>query len=165
MQKNRPQGQEGHGLSFGLKTLGMQTPSPWSRKPGPHSASRHGSRGLETRPGHSQPPPRPADQRGSHLPLPGPSQPSLLSLSEGLSAAAPLITRSFSRAHFGAASQNPPTEAGDRRDLGWIPGRRRSPGGGHGNPPRYSCRENPMDRGAWWATVHGVTESDMTEAT
>ena len=35
----------------------------------------------------------------------------------------------------------------------------RSPGGGHGNPLQYSCRENPMDRGAWWATVHGVTKS------
>ena len=35
----------------------------------------------------------------------------------------------------------------------------RSPGGGHGNPLQYSCLENPMDRGAWWATVHGVTKS------
>ena len=40
----------------------------------------------------------------------------------------------------------------------------RSPGGGHGNPLQYSCLQNPMDRGAWWAIVHGVTkESDMTE--
>ena len=38
-----------------------------------------------------------------------------------------------------------------------------SPGGGNGNPLQYSCLENPMDRGAWWAIVHGVTESDMTE--
>ena len=37
------------------------------------------------------------------------------------------------------------------------------PGGGHGNPLRYSCLENPMNRGAWWATVHGVTESDTAE--
>ena len=43
--------------------------------------------------------------------------------------------------------------------MGWIPGSRRSPGGGHGNPLQYSCLENPMDRGAWWATIHGVTKS------
>ena len=43
--------------------------------------------------------------------------------------------------------------------LGSIPGLGRSPGGGHGNPLQYSCLENPMDRGAWWATVHGVTKS------
>jgi len=41
----------------------------------------------------------------------------------------------------------------------------RSWGGGHGNPLQYSCLEHPMDRGAWWATVRGVTELDMTEAT
>ena len=44
-------------------------------------------------------------------------------------------------------------------DLGSIPGSGRPPGGGHGNPLQYSCLENPTDRGAWWATVHGVTES------
>ena len=44
-------------------------------------------------------------------------------------------------------------------DLSSIPGSGRSPGGGKGNPLQYSCLENPMDRGAWWATVHGVTES------
>ena len=43
-------------------------------------------------------------------------------------------------------------------DLGSIPGLGRSPGGGHGNPLQYSCLENPMDRGAWRATVCGVTE-------
>ena len=47
-------------------------------------------------------------------------------------------------------------------DVGSIPGSGRSPGGGHGNPFQYSCLENPMDRGAWWATVHGVAESDWT---
>ena len=44
-------------------------------------------------------------------------------------------------------------------DLGLIPGSGRSPGGGHGNPLQYSCLENLMDRGAWWATVHGVTKN------
>ena len=48
-------------------------------------------------------------------------------------------------------------------DLGSVPGLGRSPVGGHGNPLQYFCLENPMDRGAWWATVHGLTESDMTE--
>ena len=42
-----------------------------------------------------------------------------------------------------------------------IPRLGRSPGAGNGNPLQYSCLENPMDRGAWWATVHGVTESQM----
>ena len=45
------------------------------------------------------------------------------------------------------------------RDVGSIPGLGRFPGGGHGNPLQYSCLENPMDRGAWWATVHGVAKS------
>ena len=44
-------------------------------------------------------------------------------------------------------------------DLGLIPGLGRSPGGGHGNPFQYSCLENPMDRGAWLATVHGAAKS------
>ena len=44
-------------------------------------------------------------------------------------------------------------------DQGLIPGSRRSPGGGHGYPPHHSCLENSMDRGAWQATVHGVTNS------
>ena len=48
--------------------------------------------------------------------------------------------------------------AGDARDLGSIPGLGRSPGGGNGNPLQYSCLENPMDRGAWGATVHGASE-------
>ena len=44
-------------------------------------------------------------------------------------------------------------------DLGMIPRLGRSPGGRHGNPLQYSCLENPMDRGAWWATVHSVAKS------
>ena len=44
----------------------------------------------------------------------------------------------------------------DLRDVGLIPGSGRSAGGGHGNPLQYSGLENPMDRGAWWAEVHGV---------
>ena len=48
-------------------------------------------------------------------------------------------------------------------DLGLIPGLGRSPGGGHGNPLQYSGLENPHGRGAWWAIVHGVAESDTTE--
>ena len=51
---------------------------------------------------------------------------------------------------------NLPANAGDVRDMGLIPGLGRSPGEGHGTPLRYSCLENPMDRGAWWATVHRV---------
>ena len=49
--------------------------------------------------------------------------------------------------------------AGDVRDVTLIPGSERSLGGGHGNPSQYSCLENPMDRGAWQATVHRVTKS------
>ena len=50
-------------------------------------------------------------------------------------------------------------------DLGFIPGLGRSPRGGHGNSLQFSCLENSMDRGAWWATVQRVTQLDMTEAT
>ena len=49
--------------------------------------------------------------------------------------------------------------AGDIRDMGLVPGSGRSPGGAHGNPLQYSCLENPMDRGAWWAAVHGAAQS------
>ena len=55
--------------------------------------------------------------------------------------------------------KNAPANAGDRRDVGSIPGMGRSPGGGHGNPLQYLCLENPMDRGAWRATVHGAAKS------
>ena len=55
--------------------------------------------------------------------------------------------------------KNLSANAGDIRDMGSIPGSGRPPGGGHGNSIQYSCLENPMDRGAWQAIVHGVTKS------
>ena len=56
--------------------------------------------------------------------------------------------------------KNPCANAGDTRDAGSIPGLGGSPGEGHSNPLQYSCLENPMGRGAWWATVHGVAKSE-----
>ena len=56
------------------------------------------------------------------------------------------------------AVKNPPASAGDTRAADSFPGSGRFPGGRHGSPLQYSCLENPMDRGAWWATVHGVAE-------
>ena len=61
--------------------------------------------------------------------------------------------------------KDPPANAGDTRDVGSIPELGRFPGVGNGNPFQYSCMENYMDRGAWWATDHGVAESDLTEMT
>ena len=55
--------------------------------------------------------------------------------------------------------KNLPASAGDIRDKGSILGSGRSPERGHGNPSQYSCLENPMDRGAWWATVHRISKS------
>ena len=55
--------------------------------------------------------------------------------------------------------ENPLANAGD---AGSIPGSGRSPGEGNGNPLQYSCLGNPMDRGAWWATVHGVAKEPNT---
>ena len=55
--------------------------------------------------------------------------------------------------------KNLPANAGDIRDTDLMPGSGRSPGGMHGNPLQYSCLENPVDRGAWQATVHGVAKS------
>ena len=59
--------------------------------------------------------------------------------------------------------KNLPASAGDSRDVGSISGSGRHPGQGNGNPLQYSSLEKPMDRGAWWAAVYGVT--DTTEAT
>ena len=56
---------------------------------------------------------------------------------------------------------SPTNKVGDIRDAGLIPGVVRSPGGEHSNPFQYSCPENPMDRGAWWATVYGVAPGRM----
>ena len=55
--------------------------------------------------------------------------------------------------------KNVSANAGDARDVGLIPGSGRSTGGGHGDPLQYSCLENPVDRGAWQATVHEITKS------
>ena len=55
--------------------------------------------------------------------------------------------------------KNPPADARDSGDVSLIPGSGRSSGGGHGNPLQCSCLENPMDRGAWQAIIHGLTKS------
>jgi len=61
--------------------------------------------------------------------------------------------------------KNPPANVGDVRDVGSSPWLGRYPEEEHCNPLQYSCLRNPMDRGTWRATVHGVTELDRTEAT
>ena len=62
------------------------------------------------------------------------------------------------------ACQSACPPAGDIRDSGSITGSGKSPGEGHSNPFQYSCLENPMDRGAWWTTIHGVAKKlDTTE--
>ena len=58
--------------------------------------------------------------------------------------------------HGGSVVKNPPVSAGD---VSSIPESGRSPGEGNGNPLQYSCLDNPMDRGTWHATVHGVTKN------
>ena len=60
---------------------------------------------------------------------------------------------------MGLEVRNLPASAGDTRESGSIPGSGRSLGGGHSNPLKYSCLENPMDRGACWVTVQGVAKS------
>ena len=68
------------------------------------------------------------------------------SSTEGASQVAPVVN-------------NPPASARDIRDMGSIPGSAKSPGGGHGNRLQDSCLGNPLDREAWWATVHRVVKS------
>ena len=58
-----------------------------------------------------------------------------------------------------ARGKYPPANTGEARDIGSVPELGRSPGGGHGNPLQYFCLENPMDRGAWWATVYRVAKN------
>ena len=70
-----------------------------------------------------------------------------------------ICTYIFRASQVALLVENPPANARDVRDRGLIPGSGRSPGGGNGNPLQYSCLENPMDRGAWWAMVHSVTKS------
>ena len=70
-----------------------------------------------------------------------------------------LVTPAFRASQVALVVKNLPASAGDVRDSGLIPGLGRSPGGGNGNPLQYSCLENPMDRGAWQATVHRVAKS------
>ena len=71
-----------------------------------------------------------------------------------------LFNTSWARAsQVALVVKNLPVKAGDIRDTGSIPGSGSSPGGGHGNPSQYSCLENPMDRGAWRATVHRAAKS------
>ena len=60
---------------------------------------------------------------------------------------------------YGTVIKNLPANAGDTTALSSIPGSGRYPGLGNGNPLHYSCLENSMDRGAWWATVHGIAKS------
>ena len=70
-----------------------------------------------------------------------------------------MIVEPLRASQVGLAVKNPSAHAGDLTDMGSIPGLRRSPGRGNGNPPQYSCLKSSMDRGAWWAAVHGVTKS------
>ena len=62
----------------------------------------------------------------------------------------------------GLVVKNLPANAEDTGDLGLIPGLGRFPGGGNGNPLQYSCWDNPMNRGAWWAKVHEVAKSRLS---
>ena len=69
------------------------------------------------------------------------------------------LKRLSTHAHTFLGGSEVKASASSAGDLGSIPGSGRSPGEGNGNPLQYSCLENPMDGGAWWATVHGVAKS------
>jgi len=71
----------------------------------------------------------------------------------------PWWSSSYGASQVAPVVKNPPSNAGDVRDMGSIPGSGRSPGAGHGNPLQYSCPEKPMGRAAWWAMVCGVEKS------
>ena len=81
---------------------------------------------------------------------------SSLSLSLSLSLSWPKL-----RPNIGFPGGSNGKESANAGDLGLIPGSGRFPGEGNGNPLQYFCPENLMDRGAWWATVYGVTQSQM----
>ena len=76
--------------------------------------------------------------------------------SDSSSASTGLMTKGFPG---GSVVRKPLANSGNIRDGGSIPGWGRSPRGGHGNPLQYSCRENPVDRGAWWAIFHRIAKS------
>ena len=96
---------------------------------------------------------------------PRPMTPTAVRRTEFVPQAIPPSSRSGDQSPLPWASQvelvakKLPANAGDIRDADSIPESGRSPGGGYGNPLQYSCLENPMDRGTWWAIVHGVTKS------
>ena len=76
------------------------------------------------------------------------------------------LTHTHTHTHVTLVVKNVIASAGDVRDVGSVPGLGMSPGRGQGNPLQYSCLEELMDRGAWWAIVHRVAkDSDMTEVT
>ena len=84
---------------------------------------------------------------------------------EGLGTASSLRKGALAFPGGASGKKPPPANAGDMRDVSSVPGLGSSPGGGHSNQLQHSCLENPMDRRAWWATVHSITQLDMTEAT
>ena len=73
-----------------------------------------------------------------------------------------VVTHLVQASQVALVVKKPPTNAGEVRNAGSVPGLGRSPGLGHNNPFQSSCLEKPMDRGAWWATVHRVTKRQHT---
>ena len=78
---------------------------------------------------------------------------------EPRSLVSPTMASDFLKDLFPGGSDGRESACNVGEDLGSIPGLGRCPGGGNGNPLWHSCLENPMDKGAWWATVHGVTKN------